>query len=323
MRPEICRTASDLQVLLVATALVVGVWLQHPGVAAVAAAGCAIAHAAGRPQRGLAVLLVLAALLGGWLGRDAWRDVTPDRLGPFRGWVTLVDDPRPLRAGLRVVADVEGERFQSVVFGSARRRLESRQSGERVEVEGNREELSTAYPRTAQARHVVGELAIERVWSHAEGTPLTRASNRLRLQLRRGAEGVMPPDEAALFAGLVIGDDTRQAQSTIDAFRRAGLSHLTAVSGRDVSVTETHLNSRRLIVPIATVLMRQRRPWECRPSQTFPAVQSHSGCWSVAEGPRCVAPSCVPRLHRHCACPRIADRCVASTERAAGATTFG
>jgi competence protein ComEC len=252
MSAAIRHTTPDLHVGLTAAALIAGAWLRHPAVLVGAGAvGAAAAHVRGRRRLGLALCLVTAAGLGVVLGRDAWLDVAPDQLGPYRGWVTLVDDPRPLRAGLRVAAEVEGERFESIVFGSARRRLASRQAGERVELDAVREELSTPYPRSAQARHVVGELRIERVWTHTPGTPLSRASNRLRLQLRRGADGVMSPEHAALFAGLVIGDDTRQPPEMIGAFRRAGLSHLTAVSGQNVA----------LVLAVVGLGLRRLRTW--------------------------------------------------------------
>ena len=42
-------------------------------------------------------------------------------------------------------------------------------------------------------------------------------------------------DEAALLLGLVIGDDSDQPEAMVEAFRHAGLSHLTAVSGQNVA----------------------------------------------------------------------------------------
>jgi competence protein ComEC len=152
---------------------------------------------------------------------------------------------------VRVVVEVEGQRFESFVHGSIRRRLERRQAGDRVLVDARRERLTSAFARRAQARHVVGELTIERIRAHDPGTPLARASNRVRRQLRAGAETVMPPHESALFSGLVIGDDTRQSSVTVGEFRRAGLSHLTAVSGQNVA----------LVLAVAGVGLRRLRTW--------------------------------------------------------------
>jgi competence protein ComEC len=61
-----------------------------------------------------------------------------------------------------------------------------------------------------------------------------------RDQIRSRAEralGVgMPPREAALARGFVLGEDERIDPATVEDFRRAGLSHLLAVSGQNVAL---------------------------------------------------------------------------------------
>jgi competence protein ComEC len=137
--------------------------------------------------------------------------------------------------GVKVVVQIEGERFDASVYGAGRRRLLERQAGERVEVVGERQLATGPWARRAQVRHVVGDLDVDRVGAWTEGTELSIASNRLRGALRVSAEATMPADQAALFTGLVIGDDTRQPATMIDDFRSSGLSHLTAVSGQNVA----------------------------------------------------------------------------------------
>jgi competence protein ComEC len=61
----------------------------------------------------------------------------------------------------------------------------------------------------------------------------------------------MSSDEAALFTGLVIGDDAREPIDMIDAFRASGLSHLTAVSGENVA----------FVLAAASPLLRRLRLW--------------------------------------------------------------
>jgi competence protein ComEC len=61
----------------------------------------------------------------------------------------------------------------------------------------------------------------------------------------------MGADDAALFAGLVIGDDARQRVEVVEAFRGAGMSHLTAVSGQNVA----------FVLAAALPLLRRLRPW--------------------------------------------------------------
>jgi competence protein ComEC len=61
----------------------------------------------------------------------------------------------------------------------------------------------------------------------------------------------MGTQDASLFTGLVIGDDSRQPASMITAFRESGLSHLTAVSGENVA----------FVIAAASPLLRRVRPW--------------------------------------------------------------
>ena len=60
-----------------------------------------------------------------------------------------------------------------------------------------------------------------------------------------------PADDGALFRGLVVGDDRDQPREMIDRFRASGLSHLTAVSGQNVS----------FLLAAAGPILRRLRPW--------------------------------------------------------------
>jgi competence protein ComEC len=55
----------------------------------------------------------------------------------------------------------------------------------------------------------------------------------------RAADGLgrgMPPREAELARGFVLGEDDRIDETTKEEFRRSGLSHLLAVSGENVTL---------------------------------------------------------------------------------------
>ena len=84
----------------------------------------------------------------------------------------------------------------------------------------------------------------------APGRPLDRASNRVRSAIERGA-ATLPSDDGALFRGLVVGDDRDQPPEMIGRFRASGLSHLTAVSGQNVS----------FVLAAAGPLLVRLRPW--------------------------------------------------------------
>ena len=237
---------SDGEVTLVALAAVVGVWTRSPWWLGASAVLSALL------SRRVAVLVVCMVLgvIGGWRSQHNWDDAVPRQVGGYSGFAVVVGDPAPFGRGLRVTLEVEGERFDAWAYGSPRRRLVDRQAGQLVFVQGNRR-LMTSNARRAQIRHVVGEFSIVVVGDWVDGSPLYRASSRVRTALRLVAESTVGGDDAALFAGLVIGDDAREPARMVEAFRASGLSHLTAVSGENVA----------FVLAAASPLLRRLRPW--------------------------------------------------------------
>src|ERR1700761_1502240 len=61
-------------------------------------------------------------------------------------------------------------------------------------------------------------------------------SGEIRERAEAGLGEGMPPREAALARGFVLGDDDEVDPDTKEDFIRAGLSHLTAVSGENVTL---------------------------------------------------------------------------------------
>jgi competence protein ComEC len=236
----------DGEIALVTLATVFGVWTRSP----VWVAGIGVlAMLLGRRPAVVAACLLLG-LLGGWRSSVTWNGAAPRHIGEYSGWVTIVGDPAPFGSGLRVTVEVEGERFDAWVYGSPRRRLVERQAGEVVFIEGERRTM-TSNLRRAQIRHVVGRFEVALVGDWRDGSPLYRTSSRVRTTLRRSAESTMGVADAALFTGLVIGDDSRQPSEMVTAFRSSGLSHLTAVSGENVA----------FVLAAASPLLRRLQPW--------------------------------------------------------------
>ncbi len=62
-----------------------------------------------------------------------------------------------------------------------------------------------------------------------------RAAGALREGLSDSARRVLDPGPAGLLPGLVVGDTRAMDPVLEEDFRRAGLAHLTAVSGANVS----------------------------------------------------------------------------------------
>lgn len=239
---------TDGQVVVAASALVVGIWL---GVLAVlvAAAGVGGSIVLGRGRR-LAAAALAVVVVGAIAGRVAWNHAHPRQIGPYAGWARIAADPVPFGAGVRLTIEIEGERFDAWLYGGRGSRMADRQAGEFVYVEGERRQLGRGAHRAA-VRHVVGRFDAEVVADVLPGNALARASNRVRALLRGAAESTMPADEAALFTGLVLGDDGREPPGLVADFRRSGLSHLTAVSGQNVA----------FVLAAAVPLLRRLRPW--------------------------------------------------------------
>jgi competence protein ComEC len=236
----------DSEVVLVVAATVIGVWTKS--IVCVALVAFA---AAGISRRALVLVTCLAiGGVGAWRSQVEWGGAVPRHIGHYSGWVTVIGDPAAFGSALRVTVEVEGQRFDAWAYGSPRRRLVDRQAGEIVFVEGTRR-LLTSHARRAQIRHVVGRFDLDTVGDWRDGSRLYRTSSRVRSALRRAAESTIGGADAALFTGLVIGDDAREPELMTTAFRTSGLSHLTAVSGENVA----------FLLAAASPALRRMRPW--------------------------------------------------------------
>lgn len=241
------RASSDVAVVAIAAVTVIAVWTGSIGLAAVAAMAGVAWVASWRWLLVAAVLLTVGAVRSD----QAWASLAPDALGPFEGWVRVIDDPQPYEASTRVIVEVDGERFEVWSRGRAQqRRVQGWRGGEWVAVAGERVALDDERAHRVSWQHVVGEFRVEWASDVDPGGPVARASNRVRASIERAA-AVLPEPDGALFRGLVIGDDRDQPRDMIERFRASGLSHLTAVSGQNVAF---------VLAACAPLLVRMR-PW--------------------------------------------------------------
>jgi competence protein ComEC len=163
-----------------------------------------------------------------------WNHIDDVPVGRYTGIATLVGDPEARGAGVAVVFRVEGWRYEATFYGADAWRVRNHMQGESVLVSAIRERWEGGVPRYKLVRHVAGRLVdVDLGGDWTQGSALTRATNRLRRLIAHGAS-VLPPAEASLLVGLVIGDDRGQPRAMRTAFRDAGLSHLTAVSGQNI-----------------------------------------------------------------------------------------
>jgi competence protein ComEC len=225
------RNTSDAAVVALAAGVAVGVWSASPMVGVLGALACGFGFRS--PQ--LALVAVVLAVGGALRSQDSWAALTPNRLGPFDGWVRLVDDPQPYPSSTRVIVEIEGERFELWSRGRAQQqRVHAWRGGEWVTVSGQRGALDAQRAQRVAWQHVVGEFDLAWASDVDPGGPVARASNRVRASIERAADS-LPAPYGSLYRGLVIGDDRDQPREMIDRFRASGLSHLTAVSGQNVA----------------------------------------------------------------------------------------
>ena len=228
-----------------------GAWIAGVGapsrMVAMPIVALAVSGAMRMPRLVATLLCAGAAVLG---AGSAYAELGMARLGPYTGYAVAVADAEWRFGGAHTVIAIEGQRYVVVARDVAGRRLAHTRMGDVVWVAGER----TSAPRSSYdvSRHVVGRFEAldvgERVGA---GAPVYRAANALRGLLARAADH-MPRDEAALYRGLVIGDDRGQSTAMVEAFRASGLSHLTAVSGQNVAF---------VLAILSPVLTRTRTWW--------------------------------------------------------------
>jgi competence protein ComEC len=69
-----------------------------------------------------------------------------------------------------------------------------------------------------------------------DASVIQRLAAGVRSRFADTARAALPPDQAAMVPALVLGDTSVLPPRTIDEFRIAGLTHLTAVSGANVTI---------------------------------------------------------------------------------------
>ena len=193
------------------------------------------------------LVFVVFAAFAGFFGARALDGLADPPQGRIEGWVTLLDDPRPLGTnGVRVTVRHAGARLEARAYGAIAGRLDDGLAGERLQVSG------TARPATSdwhRWRHVAATLTVDSVGDRAGAAPVAAFANRLRRLLERGAAS-LPDDSRAMFAGMVYGDDRSQSPRLDDDFRAAGLGHLLVVSGQNVA----------FVLALASPLATRARP---------------------------------------------------------------
>jgi competence protein ComEC len=111
---------------------------------------------------------------------------------------------------------------------------------------------------TPPTRHDLTVAVITAIGTPTTGRagPVHRAAYAVRAGFADTARRVLPADQAAMLPALVLGDMSTVSPVTGQEFRTAGLTHLTAVSGANVTIVcGAVLFSSRLIGPRAAVAL--------------------------------------------------------------------
>ncbi len=239
------HTVTTAQLALVVAHVVIGVWLHR----LIPLLAISVVTAALHRSRLIWLLCVIGGALAITASQAAWAHAVPERLGAYSGSACLVTDPTPKAGATQAVFEIDGQRFEAWARGSPRWSISDHLAGECTSIAAERTTLVGVPARRAAIRHVVGGLQVQSVGDWSQGSPIARASNRVRRLFAQGAAQLRSPDNE-LFAGLVIGDDRNEPAALINEFRASGLSHLTAVSGQNVS----------FILAAAAPLVRRFRP---------------------------------------------------------------
>ncbi|PJK22394.1 ComEC/Rec2 family competence protein [Mycolicibacterium goodii] len=147
--------------------------------------------------------------------------------------VVVTEVPRLIRGGRvmfrATLSEIDGAAVSGRVMVFASNRFGAVVPGSPV---GFRATLS----RPARADLTVSVLSARGDPTIGDAPAIQRGAQRIRMAFADTARLVLPADQAAILPGLVLGDTTAVGADTTAQFRAAGLTHLTAVSGANVTI---------------------------------------------------------------------------------------
>lgn len=111
---------------------------------------------------------------------------------------------------------------------------------------------------TAPSRHDLTVAVLTATGPPSVGSAglVQRAAHAVRSRFAVGVRQVLPADQAAMLPALVLGDTSTVPAETTREFRAAGMTHLTAVSGANVTIVcAAVLLSARLVGPRVAVAL--------------------------------------------------------------------
>lgn len=284
MPPEPLPRLSDLQMLLLAIVVFIGVVMAWPLPWVIGAFGVLAALAFRAPR----LVLLTSFLLANALGAVAQANYEPIAATPFDGVVISLGLPDVATFGERLEVKLPtGERATLTVPPSAGS-VRSVRGGDRLLVKGKLGPIDdTAWHRS---RHLEGRLTARTVRPIGSGRLHWQVAGALQRLVERGS-GSFDDAPAALYRGLVTGDDREQGAAQKAVFRTVGLSHILAVSGQNVAFVLILLQAVLGVVPrrgrpvvVAVVLGIFALVTQLEPSVLRATVTAGVGYWAVVTG---------------------------------------
>ena len=166
--------------------------------------------------------------------------------------VTPGEDPRPLGGGRLIFRATLTQLNGAEISGAVVVFAPMRGFGELMA--GQPARFSARISRPTRRDLTVAVLNATGEPSPGRASAVQRAARAVRAQFARAARDVLPPDQAAVLPGLVLGDTSAVPPATTTEFKTAGLTHLTAVSGANVTIVcGAVLLSARIVGPRAAV----------------------------------------------------------------------
>lgn len=178
------------------------------------------------------MVLIAGFVLGLAVGSAAERAYRPMDHGRFDGEAVAVSLPRVGTFSEEIAVRLDsGERVRMSVSPAAGS-VRMVHPGMRLHVAGTVRPIETT--PWSRSRHLVGRLNATSIQVVGSGSVHWRVAAWLQ-QTVASSTSSMDPRAAALYQGLVTGDDRDQGAAQKAIFRRTGLSHILAVSGQNVA----------------------------------------------------------------------------------------
>ena len=212
-----------------------------------------IARRSGRSTGLLTVACMLLLALGGWRETSVAYHDGPLVIGHYIGHSAAIDglvdgEAQPSGGGENLPVDVISAQVDGHVVPAGRRILihytgpQALEYGDRLTLKGT---LSAPFGlpgsgyRTYLARqgiYAVLDYPSLRLAARGQGNPIQAVAERVRSALRATIIRMLPHDEAALLAGILLGAPTRSLGGLTAAFVAVGLIHVVAISGLKVAL---------------------------------------------------------------------------------------